>query len=586
MKQIFLYGGLPLLAMVSLTGCIDDNYDLSDIDTTSEFKVKDLVLPINIDVVTLGDIIDIKEGDQIKEITINGETFYAVRESGSFATDPISIPAFTTNAPAIQPSAINFNTGSTRKAPNRVSENSLTLSMQDPIRRSLVYSAYNIDNSIMAIDDIFADLSIALTFEADPSVTNLADISLENLYLDLPKGLTITNIFPEGNYNEGRLVIPRLYLEEGIAKVVLEASAINLPDNNCAIDYSSHSMQLQADVNIESADLVMAPKSYAAVELPQSVTLNVNYSISCLAANAVSGKIRYMLEGDAMNISPISLSDIPDFLAQDGTDLILANPQIYLSVNNPVANENLGYQTGLCLTAHRNNEAPKEFTLDNEYFEVGYNKNVDGPYNFCLSPQAPENVPDGYANPQHVAFTSLSNVISGNGIPASIGIELVEPQVYEQNVIHFELGRNLNALEGNWEFIAPLAMKNGSDSKIIYTETKNGWNDDDVDAITISTLELSMTVSSTLPLSAHLSGYPIDINGNQISGVTIEGAEIPANAQDTPLTIRITGEVKHLDGITFTATVKPDSDKALSPSQTLTLKNIRAKVTGNYIKEL
>ena len=38
MKQIFLYGGLPLLAMVSLTGCIDDNYDLSDIDTTSEFK--------------------------------------------------------------------------------------------------------------------------------------------------------------------------------------------------------------------------------------------------------------------------------------------------------------------------------------------------------------------------------------------------------------------------------------------------------------------------------------------------------------------------------------------------------------------
>ncbi len=251
-----------------------------------------------------------------------------------------------------------------------------------------------------------------------------------------------------------------------------------------------------------------------------------------------------------------------------------------------MANENLGYQTGLCLTAHRNNEAPKEFTLDNEYFEVGYNKNVDGPYNFCLSPQAPENVPDGYANPQHVAFTSLSNVISGNGIPASIGIELVEPQVYEQNVIHFELGRNLNALEGNWEFIAPLAMKNGSDSKIIYTETKNGWNDDDVDAITISTLELSMTVSSTLPLSAHLSGYPIDINGNQISGVTIEGAEIPANAQDTPLTIRITGEVKHLDGITFTATVKPDSDKALSPSQTLTLKNIRAKVTGNYIKEL
>lgn len=37
----------PMLLL--LTSCIDDNYDLSDVDTTSRINVNDLVLPVNID---------------------------------------------------------------------------------------------------------------------------------------------------------------------------------------------------------------------------------------------------------------------------------------------------------------------------------------------------------------------------------------------------------------------------------------------------------------------------------------------------------------------------------------------------------
>lgn len=587
MKQILRFGSLALMT-VALTGCFDNGYDLDNIDTTSEFKVKDLVLPINLDVVTLGDIIDIKEGDQIKEVTLNGKTFYAVQESGTFSSDPINIPSFSSAAPSISPSVLNFSTGT--RSGDFQSLSTVTFPLNSPINRKVIYSADNIDPAIIEITDLYTDnLGITLTFTEDAAVSSLADVELSDIKLQLPKGLITDRIIPAGNYDgaTGELTIPSIKFENGQAQVSLYAKAINLPANNSGIDYNAHSLKLEADINIESANLNITPKVSDITQIPSSVSLNVDYALTGLNVDAVSGDINYMLEGNALNISPIHLNDIPDFLAQDGTDLILNNPQIFLSVNNPVANEKLGFQTGLKLTSVRDNAPAQDFELDNGYFRVGYNAGIAGPYNFCLSPKNPENIPSGFENPQHVEFSTLGNVISGSGIPQMIEIDLVKPQVYRQHVDYFELGRNLDKLEGKWEFLAPLAMKSGSESKIIYTDTKDGWNDEDVDAITIQKLEITTEITSTLPLEAVITGYPIDKFGNQISGVSIEGAVIPSGATDYPVTIRITGEVKHLDGITFTATVKPGAnDEALSPSQTLTLKKVRAKVTGNYTKEL
>lgn len=588
MKQIFRFGSLTLMT-VALTGCFDNGYDLDNIDTTSEFKVKDLVLPINLDVVTLGDIIDIKEGDQIKEVTLNGKTFYAVQESGTFSSDPINIPSFSSPAPVISPSVLNFTTGT--RSGDVKNPSAITLPLKTKIERKVIYSADNIDPSIIELTDLYTEnLGITLTFTEDAAVSSLADVELSDIQLQLPAGLTINQIIPAGNYKaDGTLTIPSVKFENGKAQVSLYAKAINLPANNSGIDYANHSLKLETDINIESANLTITPKVSDITQIPSSVSLNVDYALTGLNVNAVAGDINYMLEGNALNISPVHLNDIPDFLAQEGTNLILNNPQIYLSVNNPVANEKLGFQTGLKLTSIRDTDKdnPEDFTLDKDAIKVGYDAGVSGPYNFCLSPENPENIPSGFENPQHVAFSDFGNVISGNGIPQMIEIDLVEPQVYRQHVDYFELGRNLDKLEGKWEFLAPLAMKSGSESKIIYTDTKDGWNDEDVDAITIQQLEITTEVTSTLPLEAIITGYPIDKFGKQISGVTIEGAKINPGAKDEPVTIRITGEVKHLDGITFTATVTPGpNDEALSPSQTLTLKKMRAKVTGNYTKEL
>ena len=59
--------GLSALALtLMLAGCIDDKYDLDDIDSTARISVNELTLPITIDPVTLSSMVNLKEGQAIK----------------------------------------------------------------------------------------------------------------------------------------------------------------------------------------------------------------------------------------------------------------------------------------------------------------------------------------------------------------------------------------------------------------------------------------------------------------------------------------------------------------------------------------
>lgn len=48
MKHYLLYAA-GLIAAASVTSCVDDKYDLSDIDTTARIQVDNLTIPVNVD---------------------------------------------------------------------------------------------------------------------------------------------------------------------------------------------------------------------------------------------------------------------------------------------------------------------------------------------------------------------------------------------------------------------------------------------------------------------------------------------------------------------------------------------------------
>jgi hypothetical protein len=579
---------LPLAILPLVTGCIDDKYDLSDVDTTTQLKVNDLTLPINIDDILLSDIISPKDDDQIKEVTdINGNTFYAFTDSGEFSSEPITIDEVKISAPSLD----SANT----PIPKVSSENNGTTARYDfaEIERTFHYTTNSVDKSIIDIKSAqTTPLNLVIEFYC-PGVSKIASkTELVNIKIKLIKGLTATAT--EGSYDPktGMWSIPSHVMSGDKAEFTLTTTNFDFDAAGIVFNPNSHSLDVPGEFTVVSGECVLSSNS---AELPDQITFVTNYTLNDIDFNAITGRIKYDLDG--MNVDPINLTNIPDFLSGDGTNIFLANPQIYVNANNPVADDNLTCQAGLTLVAQRPSQpnVPDYSYSALAPINIGYDKGISGPYNFVLAPNPSASdiniISDTYAqNLSGISFPGLSDILAvpsssaQTSLPEQIGVSFTNPQIPESDVTDFKLGRTIDGIKGSYQFIAPLALTDGS--QIIYSHTQDGWNDEDVDAIEISSITITANATNNTPLSAEIKAFPIDINGNHVSGVSITGANVEAGAVDAPITIVLTGTVTHLDGLTYTATLHPGSDQTLTPQQNLSLKNIKAKVSGSYTKKL
>lgn len=576
---------LAAIAVVALSfsSCIDDDYDLSDIDTTAEFQVKDLVLPVNIDEIKLQSIIDLPEGGQIK--IVNDE--YVFVQDGEYESSDVSIPQVYLDAPQVPSVVTSVDLSQSGVMPQSLFPSDFELNY--PIGEQLSQFSYNtssVSDFIVDMEKIGADFNIKIMF----SIKGIDDIvdsyTLRNFKLQIVPGLDLS--LEEGSYDAKTGI---LSLNDGkhygsSLEFYMKISGVDINGAGIDYDHNSHSIVFDGKVGIYSGEIVIVAddlkEGVNILNIPKTIELHTDFDFSRMLITSFTGRIKYQLDG--LDIAPVSLSNIPDILSQEKTDITLVNPQIYLSLNNPVAKYNLSAQAGITITANRNNGQSTEHSLDNGYFTIAGTPQNDMNV-FCLSPQKPQTYYEGYESALHVPYSSLATVLSGNGLPKSLTITLDDPIVPEQDVKDFALGQSLGIIKGSYMFYSPLEL--APQSQIVYRSTEDGWNDEDVDAITIKVLELSALITNELPLDIKITGYPVDVNGNKINNVDIEGVNVVAGAVDAPLTIRITGEITHLDGIAFEAVATQGQEaKALKPSEVIHLKNLRAKVSGNYIKEL
>ena len=101
MSKKLLTALLPA-TLLTLTGCIDSNYDLDNMDKTVGLSVNNLVVPVNLGPITLNDVIEIDEEDPDRAIfkeEINGKEVYLVKKGGDFSSDEIHISTFHVNPP-------------------------------------------------------------------------------------------------------------------------------------------------------------------------------------------------------------------------------------------------------------------------------------------------------------------------------------------------------------------------------------------------------------------------------------------------------------------------------------------------------
>ncbi len=582
MKKEFkaLFWMLPLAC--SFVSCINSDYDLSDIDTTVGITVNDLVIPINLDQIALSDVLDLEDDSQIKEV--NG--LYAVVKDGTFSSDEIEIPSFSAPAPYVEPisSVLYIDTENMAKAGLKAGNKVAKYPITDA-NTSFVYHSDDISKYILDAQtfDLNSSLNVDIIVNGLDGITNSFEI--ENFSIQLPAGMKAVSDKGVYDAETGLLNFGNVTGQNNRYSFSVDFSRMNLGKSGAVL--KNGKFDFSGEIFVKTGEIAIYEDNFVSgktvSDLPEEVVFKGNADMSDMAISGFDGVVYYDIEG--IDVEPISMTDIPDILNQTGTDIILDNPQIYVSMNNPVADKGLSASVGFALTPVREGETSQTLTLDGDSLVIGHNKPLNEHYAFCMSPYKPDTYYTGFENAEFYEFSTLGEILSGTKLPESINIDVVNPNVWAQEVSGFELGKKLDRVNGSYSFYAPLALT--ENSVIAYKDTIDGWNDKDVDSIEISEAIINAVVTTDVPLALDIKAEPIDKYGNVIENVEVEGASVGIKAQGQPIEISIKGIIRHLDGIILTARAQSGvSDESLSPGHNITLTDIKAKVSGIYRTEL
>lgn len=573
-----LLTGLALLSPLALQSCFDNDYDLSDIDTTVRLQTTDLVVPLNIDVLTLDQVMDIDDDSEIvKDTDPNGNVIYAIKKEGTFDSDPINVASFTVEKPNIKETSSDLTLEIMSGAGNVTGR--YPIISEEPA--SFNSTATDIDESIHEIKALGVETKFTVVLRLNNLSKEIIDnMTFEGVKLKFPAGLHGSHKGEPIDSETGTLDLSKkTFTSNANGEVHIDVDIYEIEKKeDIVFDYDSHSLTFEG--NIEIIDGEAKIHDVAADILPPTVQFDLQPEMDAINVNTFSGKLEYNV--DDFSIDPIDLNSLPDFLNQSGTNIILENPQIYLSVTNPMDVYGVYFQTGFELTANRDGNS-KTYGIDKGTFQTP--KTTDPKHQFVLAPQKPAYYYQGYASPEWVKFTGLKSVLSGlDGMPTTIEVNAIDPKMPIQDVEDFRLGEELSPIDGSYAFYAPLQLS--KDSHIAYTDTIDGWNDEDVDALTISKIVVNFDASTDLPYDIDLTIIPITFEGKDIPNVERSTVRLQANAKDRPVELSIIGTIEHLDGIKLKANVISQSSNVMRPDMKLYIKNSKITLTGYYEKEL
>lgn len=560
-KSYFFYGLLPLAAGCLLTGCVDDGYDVSNIDTTSQINVNNLTVPLNLEAIKIDKVIDLEDNDNISIV----DGAYAIEKRGEISTSDFRINPIHVNVAPIARNAIKISNIPTAVVPSDwtgpfplpAQESSYDMSMRD------------IDKSLKALDEIKTQnpMRIDVVLSIDKSIANsLNCIRFENLRIQLPKNLVdVSNNLGFYDSATGILDLGLQYMYGGRLDISMTAEGL-------AIDspIEDRTLPIEGEVGVLSeTSLYLQP---AGGTLPSEIEIGVDYTIGNFDVASFSGSVNY--EMDDVTVNPISLSDLPEFLDSPETRLYLANPTIDINIFNPVGGYGLSGKGVLSLSSKFSSSNDSEANGALELSDASYTQDI----NFNTS-----------------NMSGLGSILVNEnvgGLPKSINIS-VNDLVFFGDVKDFPVGSDIPGASGDYSFTAPLGF--GEGSTVVYEKIEDGWYSDDLAGLNIKTINLTAKCMTDLPVGLQLQVYPIGRDGNVIpvdENSNLFKVNANSDSKDVVLSIKARNDatIKDLDGIRFIATVSQNkdvngSDNALRPDQIIVLDNLRITVDGFYVKE-
>lgn len=589
MKKLKLI--VVLFSVMILASCINDDYDLSNIETTIGIPVEGLEVPINIEATKLESVLKIDENSIIQKDE-NG--YYLIKEGEFGPSNPIRVNTFAAAGPTIKPIVSTLDLQGYMNSKKMASGELIGYYNLKESSTVVSTSASNIDKAIVGISELgaAAELKVSLSISGVPQ--GLKAIHFENVQMAFLKGLELdlekSKAIESWDKNTGTLRLKELTTDEnGSISISVYINGIELADyNKDNFNFHNHALDIIGTCKIQSGRVAVYTgdidlSALQGFVLPDHVGFTCSPYLSDINVNTFSGNIDYDITN--INVAPVELNDIPEVLNQTGTALGISNPQIYLSVNNPVYQYNIGATCRLSVGNEREGKKYDEVISE----KIAFRATRDN--YFCLSPERPAR-PYIYKDKDmdYVVFDT-KNILDcydvGSrthvGLPDKLNINVDHPNI--NGVIKkFALGSELEAVRGTYSFYAPVELT--ENSKINYAKTFDEWNDSgDLDNVEIDSMEVNFFVTTDVPYKLKLTIEPLTNGGHKIEGVTVTVPEVNALAEQQEIKAVVKGTIKALDGINLKADVVSEKKAQLRPDMTILLENIRAKVYGMYIKK-
>lgn len=534
--KLFPVAVLMMGSLLSLSSCVDNKYDLDDIDTTTAIKLDGLVVPVRLNTITLDEVLDIDENDPDNDIKVGyddmGNKFYYIEKSGDFSADPVFINDLKlisyVSVPSISlPASVTEITDETRTF-------SYTINNVDPALISLTYFRLKEGEQMEVSLDI------------NPSSVTMSDVVLQipSSYIADYNGQVITGGEIPVNVVNGQLEYP-LYITE--MNFVPELKP-NREDD---------SLQIYGEIGFKSAKISN-----------NTSETTIIIKMSPFTANVVSGEISKMV--DDPQINNVNLNDMPDYLRGDGTNVILENPQLYLDFSYIYG---AYYNADMVITPMGNGGAEVNIPM-NKFQE-----------SLLIAPDPDKTGIDIALNTVKQPNTGLQRILSGDGLPTQIAFKLMNTGLSGE-AEKVQLGQDIQ-ISGSYTFYTPFALAEGS--TIIYSKKEQNFfgDNDDFQYVEMSEFHITADVTSNLPFATKLTIYPLDKNGNRIYGE--KGNEISASssvsayAQNDKLDLAIMETFYGLDGVEYIVTASDTDGREITPDEYVELNNIRGKITGQYV---
>ena len=556
MKKNFFFGiGCLALASCLLSACVDDKYDVNDMDMTIG-STSDLALPsLSTDSILLKNIMDLGEDDIIKvkdgefRLVTSGQANMTETEVNEITISKPDIEAVHTNV------QLNTNGNPARyRAVAGVPDETFayTITEQNKAFFEVNETSNVISEDLVDVDAVAFKEGIVLKSTLNLTFSNGGDfikkIHLQNLSLSTPKDLSFEKA--ELTYTQnGQSKTNQVSISDGLVSIsgendvvvdagkpVYLALTLDMAEvNGNGISFVNKKIEINSLFkfngtfaikseefeNLSAAQLQQIQDNGIDSVIPQEVAFDI---VSAFSDNISVVRVDAIAQKAVSEPEPIVLDNMPNFLKDESVKIVLNNPPFIIEWNNPfpagsvVNPDAAAVKNNLTIESVKGDEviARKLATLSGIPSGKSILVLADAP--------ATAEVPARYAsyNRINVVVENLNELLMTipdkiciNFAPVTIALKDLVPGQYNTQV--------------DYCVDTPLEFLDGS--KLIYEDVEDVEDDmDDASDFDAKAIEIQANVVTNLPMDLTLSVDALDRNGRSLKGGVIDVNDVVVGA--------------------------------------------------------